>query len=704
MSRYNHKHSLSVREYFYRVLFSLVATAILVVFMPFGNDSTHHYQKGEPWDEAAFIAQDSFPILKPAEQVERERDSLKQFYEPYFRMDVDVMEQQLAALRQDINSPTAMGTPHYFLPHLQEKLRHIYSIGILDGEENARLGENKPRMVRVYYGNESSVRPFTQLYSEKTAYEYLVFEEDSVHYNHNLIRGLDLTKYVSPNLTYDAEKSQQQRLEVDGRLVRTMGVVLQGQKIVDKGQIVDDEVMDILLSWEQHRKEHTLSTREKVSRFGGRAVYAAILVVLLLMYFQQFRSDYLDSLRTVLLIMTLALLFPIVTYALVAHTWEDVYLVPYCVLPIMLRIFLDSRTAFITHIISILASSVVLTQPFIFIVTQTVAGLVAIYSLRELSQRYELFRAAVIVTVSTLLTYLCMEFVRGTADGSQELNLTIYLNLIVAGVLSMLAYLLLIPIERIFGFTSIVTLVELQNVNNPLLRRLSEEANGTFNHSMQVANLAAEVANRLGARAQLVRTGALYHDIGKLENAVFFTENQNGQNPHNGLSYERSAHIIIQHVENGLRLADKYRLPSVVRDFIATHHGKSLTKYFYAQRVKSEELRVKNDSNNSGGNSDSSLFTLHSSLEAPFRYPGPKPQTLEQAILMMADAVEAASRSLTEYTEESISAMVEKIVGAQVSEGSFDECAITFREIAEAKEVLCARLRTVYHTRIQYPE
>ncbi len=704
MSRYNHKHSLSVREYFYRVLFSLVATAILVAFMPFGNDSTHHYQKGEPWDEAAFIAQDSFPILKPAEQVERERDSLKQFYEPYFRMDVDVMEKQLAALRQDINSPTAMGTPHYFLPHLQEKLRHIYSIGILDGEENARLGENKPRMVRVYYGNESSVRPFTQLYSEKTAYEYLVFEEDSVHYNHNLIRGLDLTKYVSPNLTYDAEKSQQQRLEVDGRLVRTMGVVLQGQKIVDKGQIVDDEVMDILLSWEQHRKEHTLSTREKVSRFGGRVVYAAILVVLLLMYFQQFRSDYLDSLRTVLLIMTLALLFPIVTYALVAHTWEDVYLVPYCVLPIMLRIFLDSRTAFITHIISILASSVVLTQPFIFIVTQTVAGLVAIYSLRELSQRYELFRAAVIVTVSTLLTYLCMEFVRGTADGSQELNLTIYLNLIVAGVLSMLAYLLLIPIERIFGFTSIVTLVELQNVNNPLLRRLSEEANGTFNHSMQVANLAAEVANRLGARAQLVRTGALYHDIGKLENAVFFTENQNGQNPHNGLSYERSAHIIIQHVENGLRLADKYRLPSVVRDFIATHHGKSLTKYFYAQRVKSEELRVKNDSNNSGGNSDSSLFTLHSSLEAPFRYPGPKPQTLEQAILMMADAVEAASRSLTEYTEESISAMVEKIVGAQVSEGSFDECAITFREIAEAKEVLCARLRTVYHTRIQYPE
>ena len=684
MSRYNHKHKLSVREYLYRILFSLIATIILVVFMPFGDNTTHHYQKGEPWDEEAFIAQDSFPILKPADRVAREQDSLRQFYEPYFHIDIDMQEQQLAALRQDFNSPAALGIPHYFLPHLQEKLRHIYSIGILPGDASSGLGEEKPRQVRIYHGNESNVRPFTQLFSEKTAYEYLLTEEDSVRYSHSHLHGLDLMKYVRPNLTYDAGKSQQQRQEVDGRLVRTMGVVLQGQKIVDRGQIVDDEVMDILLSWEQHQKEHTLSTSEKVSRIGGRVVYAAILVVLLLMYLQQFRSDYLDSIRTVLLIMSLALFFPIVTYGLVGHMWGSVYVVPYCVLPIMLRIFLDSRTAFVTHILAVLASAVVLTQPFIFIVTQTVAGLVAIYSLRELSQRYELVRAAVIVTLSAMLTYLCMEFVRGTADGNLEISRWPYIFLMMAGVLSMLAYLLLIPIERIFGFTSIVTLVELQNVNNPLLRRLSEEANGTFNHSMQVANLAADVANKIGGKAQLVRTGALYHDIGKLENAVFFTENQNGQNPHEGLSYERSAQIIIKHVENGLRLADKYKLPSVVRDFIATHHARGLARYFYNSR--------KNE--NPDASIDMRMFT----------YPGPKPKTLEQAILMMADAVEAASRSLTEYTEESINAMVEKIVNTQISEGSFEECAITFREIAEAKEVLCARLRTVYHTRIQYPE
>ena len=506
MSRYNHNHNLSGKDYFFRVLFSVIATAILVASMPHGGmTSAYHYQKGEPWENEAFIAQDSFPILKPADRIAREQDSLRQFYEPYFRLDEETEEQQMQALRQEFVALSRLGTPHYFLPHLLEKLRHIYSTGILSGEDAARFDGDTPQRVRIYHGIESAVRNYSSLFSEKTAYEYLMAEEDSVRFGHSRLHGLDLMRFVHPNLTYDAAKSEQQRQEVDGRLVRTMGVVLQGQKVVDKGQIVDDGVMDILQSWELHQREHKLSTSEVLSRLGGRTVYIAILVVLLLMYFPQFRSDYLDSFRTVLLILSLFLVFPVITYAIMGHMWASVYVVPYCMLPILLRIFLDSRSAFITHVITILASAVVLTQPFTFIVTQIVAGLVAIYSLRELSQRYELFRATVWVTISTLLTYLCMEFVRGSADGSQELSRWPYIYLTVAGVLTMLVYLLLIPIERIFGFTSIVTLVELQNVNNPLLRRLSEEATGTFNHSMQVANLAAAVANKIGAKAQRVR-------------------------------------------------------------------------------------------------------------------------------------------------------------------------------------------------------
>lgn len=684
MSRYNHKHKLTPKAYLYRALFSLLAIAILVAFMPHGNSSQFNYQKGEPWENEPLIAQDSFPILKADAQVAREQDSLRQYYKPFFRKDADALGKQQKALRQDFNICLSQGTPYHYLPHLMAKLQYIYDMGIL-GELPEQLKEELPQQVTIYHGHQPEDRLFSQLFTEKTAYEYMASEEDSARYDHNRLRSLDLMKYIAPNLTYDEEWSRQQRQEVDARMVRIRGVVLQGQKIVDKGQIVDDNIEAILLSLERHQQEHKLTTTELLLRMGGRTVYATILVVLMLLYFQQFRSDYLDKLRSVLLIMSLCLSFPIITYAIAPVSQGAVYLVPYCVLPIMMRIFLDSRTAFVTHVITILASSVVITQPYPFLVTQLVAGLVAIYSLRELSQRSELFRAAVQVVLATIITYGCLEFVAGTFIYRPELNSSSpYLYLVAAGVLSMLAYLLLIPIERIFGFTSIVTLVELQNVNNPLLRRLSEEATGTFNHSMQVANLAADVANKLGAKVQLVRTGALYHDIGKLENAVFFTENQSGKNPHDDLSYEQSAQIIIQHVKHGLKLADKYKLPTDVRDFIATHHACSMARYFY--------ISYKNAHPDS--EVDERLFT----------YPGPRPQTQEQAILMMADAVEAASRSLPEHTEENINALVEKIVSGQMSEGSFNECAITFSEIAQAKEVLKARLRTVYHTRIQYPE
>ena len=294
------------------------------------------------------------------------------------------------------------------------------------------------------------------------------------------------------------------------------------------------------------------------------------------------------------------------------------------------------------------------------------------------------FRSAGAVIIATLGTYLCIDALQGNFFTTDGIDHWTYIFLCIAGILSLISYLLLIPIERIFGFTSTVTLVELSNINNEVLRRLSEEAPGTFQHSMQVANLAAEVANRLGAKSQLVRTGALYHDIGKIQNAVFFTENQSGTNPHDELSFEQSAQIIIQHVQNGLKLAEKYKLPAAIRDFIQTHHGRSMVRYFYVSfknQYPDKEI-------------DESLFT----------YPGPNPTTQEQAILMMADAVEATSRSLSEYTEESINSMVDKIIDAQVAEGYFKECPITFLDIAEAKEVFKNKLKTIYHTRIQYPE
>lgn len=673
-----------MKEYLYRISGLIAMIAILAVFLPKGGYNKYEYRVGEPWDDALVIAQDSFPVYKSEAQLKRESDSLRNYYEPYFELDNSIYEKQSTQLRNAFESFSEDAVPSYYLPHLLEKLRHLYTQGIVGAEDYDVLKKDNTHQVWLFENNESQPRYVKQLYTQKTAYEYMMAEEDSLRYNHGRLMRCGLERFIQPNLVYDVEKSLQQRQEVDAQLVPFIGQVQVGQKLVDHGQIVDEYTYCVLQSMERFQKTRSLSNKEKLLQLAGQVTYIGIMMILLLFYFEQFRSDYLASPRYIMLVVSQCIIFPLITYALMSHSFMSVYVVPYCILPIFIRVFMDSRTAFISHTISILLCAVALHHPYEFIVTQLVAGLVAIYSLRQLSQRSELVRAAALVTVASLITYFCIELLHGSPYSSNGFDKWTYIYILLAGVLSLLSYTMLIPIERIFGFTSNVTLVELSNVNNTILRRLSEEAPGTFQHSMQVANLAAEVANSIGAKSQLVRTGALYHDIGKLENPVFFTENQSGTNPHDHLPYEQSAQIIIQHVRNGLRLADKYRLPSVIKDFISTHHGRSLAKYFY--------VSYKNN------------YPEKEIDERMFTYPGPNPTTLEQAILMMADSIEAASRSLPEYTEESLNSMVDRIIDDQVTSGYFAQCPISFLEIADAKEVFKTKLRTMYHTRIQYPE
>lgn len=684
MSRYNKQRVISKKEFLYRIAGLILMIAILTVFLPRGGYNKYSYRVGEPWEGARIIAQDSFPVYKSEERLKRESDSLRNFYEPYFELDRSVCDKQVKQFMEAFKALPSEGVPFYYLPHLADKLRHLYAQGIIENEDYDVLKKENTRQIWLYENNESQPRYVNQLFTEKTAYEYLMTEEDSIRFNHGKLMRCGLERFIQPNMHYDAEKSLQQRQEVDAQLVPFIGQVQVGQKLVDYGQIVDDYTYCVLQSLERFQKTRSLSTAEKLVQLSGQVIYIAIMMILLLFYFEQFRSDYLANMRYVMLVVSQILLFPLITYTLTAYGQWNVYAVPYCILPIFIRVFMDSRTAFLSHVLSILICSIVLEHPYEFIVTQLVAGLVAIYSLRQLSQRSELLRAAVMVTIATLITYLCIELVHGIPYNLNGFDKWTYVSILLAGILSLLSYTLLMPVERIFGFTSNVTLVELSNINNTILRRLSEEAPGTFQHSMQVANLAAEVANSIGAKSQLVRTGALYHDIGKLDNPVFFTENQSGTNPHDNLPYEQSARIIIQHVKNGLRLADKYQLPSVIKGFISTHHGRSLARYFY--------VSSKND--NPDKEIDKNLFI----------YPGPNPTTLEQAILMMADSIEAASRSLSEYTEENLNNMVDKIIDDQVNSGYFAQCPISFLEIAEAKNVFKTKLRTIYHTRIQYPE
>jgi hypothetical protein len=378
----------------------------------------------------------------------------------------------------------------------------------------------------------------------------------------------------------------------------------------------------------------------------------------------------------------LIILFTLLSALMVTHNVLHVYIIPFVMVPIFIRVFMDSRTAFMTHIVMIMMCACVLQHPLEFVAVELVAGLIAIFSLRELSSRSQLFWTAILVTAGAALTNASLDWMRN--DSFLIFDYSEFNYLIVNGLLLFCSYPLLYLIEKAFGFTSNITLIELSDMNKELLRRMSEVAPGTFQHSIQVGNLAAEIANKIGAKSQLVRTGALYHDIGKIINPIYFTENQSGVNPHGNMTYIESAQMIISHVTEGLKLAEKYNLPNIIKDFISTHHGQGKAKYFYVQQKNA--------------------FPDEKVDELLFTYPGPNPFTKEQAILMMADTVEAASRSLPDYTEKSIRELVNRLIDVQVEEGYFKECPITFRDIAYAKTVLIEKLKTIYHTRISYPD
>ena len=684
MSRYNHYNTFTTRGYIYRTLVTIASIVILVSLMPRGNQVKLDIKKGKPWNYGTVIARENFPILKAEEQLKQEHDSLLQMYKPIFEMSSDLTKVQIDAFYKAFDKEMARSVPSYYCNHIADKLQEMYSRGVMPTDDYEKLKKDRIKEIVVSVQNMGATNALREVFTPRTAYEFLIHDEDTAHYQRGILQHCNLSRFVTTNLTYDAERSASQMENIDKQLVRYSGQVLAGQKIIDHGDIVDDKAYNILRSMQEHHNGQKRSAADRFSEIGGQLMYVAILVLCLLVFFNQFRSDYLQRPRTVMLIALLTFIFPIATYIMVRNSFLNVYLIPYCIVPIFVRVFLDSRTAFITHFISIMLSAIVVNSPYQFIVVQSVAGLVAIYNLRQLSQRSELFRAVIQVTLASLLCYLCFDLIQMSVITVEHFDYATYTYIVLNGFLLLISYLLLIPFERMFGFTSTVTLVELSNTNNDILRRLSEEAPGTFQHSMQVANLAGEVANILGAKSQLVRTAALYHDIGKLDAPVFFTENQNGVNPHDNLSYVKSAQIIISHVKKGLELADKYQLPDVIRQFIASHHGTSKAKYFF---IKYKQ--------------DNPLLEID---EKFFTYPGPNPSTTEQAILMMCDAVEAASRSLPEYTEESISTLVNRIIDSQVSEGYFTHCPITFQDIDTTKQVLVHKLMTIYHTRISYPE
>lgn len=689
MSRNNRPKELSLREYFIEGVVLVCVTALLVWAMPRGKRASISPDIGRPWPYSQLIAPFDFPIFKSEAQQQHERDSIRTIYEPYFSVSRETEAQQVARFRADFRLTMSGEVPFSYRTYVEESLHNIYSRGIVTPEDYARLTADGTEHIRLFEGSEAlaSLR-VSNLYTPKSAYEELVSPRDSTIISWQRLRQLNLSQYLVANLVYDAEKSDEYWAELKNSLSPSSGMVLAGEKIVDRGDIVDESTVLKLESYERATTARSQTHQELSLTLLGQCLFVSLVVICLAMYFHLFRMDYITSLRSILLIVTMVMMFPVVTSFLVRQTLLSVYIVPYAMLPVFVRVFMDSRTAFTTHMAAILLCAMALKFPFEFIATQAVAGMVAIYTLRELSERSQIIRTAVFVTLAAWAVFLSIELIHGRVpfggDSVNGVDWNIYKHIAVSGLLLLFAYPLMAALERMFGFTSNVTLVELSNINRPLLRRLSEVAPGTFQHSLQVSNIAAEVALKIGAKSQLVRAGALYHDIGKIYNPPFFTENQaGGVNPHTSLDERESARIIIRHVAEGEALADKHQLPHVIREFITTHHGHGLVKYFYITYKNKYPDREVN--------------------EADFTYPGHNPATTEQAILMMADAVEASSRSLKEYTEQSIGQLVDNIIDTQVQEGLFTDCPITFLDIRTAKEVFKEKLKIIYHTRISYP-
>lgn len=615
-------------------------------------------------------------------QVQKEQDSILATYQPYFHIEKNVEKEMIERLREDYNKTLRHSLPGTdYIRYIERMLKEMYRNGIIAGNDLTRMEEDSITAIRTVEQNTATSRPVGQLYTVKDAYEYLL-NADTTHYKKKVLQQCNLNNYITPNLIYDEAKSEAAQKDLLSNISYANGFVLNGQKIIDRGEIVNEQTYNILESLRKEWEKRSDSLQEKRLTLAGQILYVGIFLFCFMVYLDLFRADYYERKGSLSLLFALIVLFPVIASVMVSQSLSSIYIVPFAMIPIIVRIFLDSRTAFMAHVTIILLCSITLRFPHEFILLQVVAGMVSIYSLRELSQRSQLLRTALVVFASYALLYFAFELIH--EDDLTKLNTRMYIYFMINGILLLFAYPLLFILEKTFGFTSNVTLVELSNINNSLLREMSEIAPGTFQHSLQMANLAAEAANKIGAKSQLVRTGALYHDIGKMVNPAFFTENQSGVNPHKSLNYEQSAQVIISHITDGLKLAEKHNLPKVIKDFISTHHGRGLTKYFYIS-YKNEHPDEEVDAEK-------------------FRYPGPNPFTKEQAILMMADSVEAASRSLPEYTEESIGTLVDKIIDAQVAEGFFKECPITFKDIALVKALFKEKLKTMYHTRISYPE
>lgn len=681
MKKLKSKYRIKTRVYV--PLLFILATLLITYAFPRQGKFKYSFNEGRPWRYGLLTAPFDFPIFKSAEQLQQDQDSILVFYEPYYKINKEAKTEAIANFDADSNlDPTLSKLERSYIGYIRNKLQEIYNKGIMSSTDHDKLVATKKKTLRLREDKEAKTREIESFYTLKSAYEKII-NEAPPSLAENKLKAADVHNYLQENIVYDASTSEKAKNEFVQQVSPTIGMVQAGERIIGEGEIIDQNVFNILSSLKKVTQDRTGPGGRSNLIVLGEFFLIAILMGSFYMYLLFFRIEEYRNRKHVTFMVLIITFFVILTAINVNYNLFNVYIIPFAIVTILIRTFIDSRTALNASLVTILLCTLMVSFTFEFMVLQITITMICIFNLKELTERSQLIRSSFIILGSYIVVYVALILAQ---EGDLSMITWEYLvYFLINFIFITFSYLLVYMVEKSFGFISGVSMVELANINKPILRQLSEEAPGTFQHSMQVSNLAAAAAIEIGANPSLVRTGALYHDIGKLENPAFFTENQApGMNPHAGLPFEESARIIIDHVRLGVKKGQKAGLPKQIIDFIETHHGNSTPKYFYNSWKNA----------NPGKEIDSAAFS----------YPGPNPFTKETAILMMADTVEAASRSLPEYNEESISKLVNKLIDAQMQEGLFQRAPITFQEVDNIKHLFIEKLQIIYHSRIAYPE
>jgi cyclic-di-AMP phosphodiesterase PgpH len=696
-------------------LFFFAVTSILVVYLlPREGKFMYEYQKGGFWKHDDLTAPFNFPVNKSKTEIDHERDSVLREFRPIFISDQQIAEQRVAELGQDFSakwieySLSSFKIPsrdlyltdrkylvnrqleNEYRAYLVSLVRNIYRRGIIDISPLEENGKVKFKEVTVVTGKVAQNDIIKELFTPKTAYEYVTTRIKNsipkrgylpVHKYDLFFQNFQINNYLSINVTYDEERSRKLSESLLDGISLTRGLIQEGQGIISRGEVITDQKFIILESLRQeYEKNLGFMARQLVIVGKFILIFACLLVIWL--FLKNFRKEVLESYTRISFILLTMVLMILVASTTLKFNLVSIYLLPFTILPIILKTFFDSRLALFVHIITVLMVGFFAPNGFEFVFLNIVAGMVAIISLTNVYRRSKLVVTSIYVILAYSVIYLGIALIQEGNLANIELKYFRWFG--VNGMLVLISYPLIYMFEKTFGFMSDATLMELSDTNQPLLRRLAELAPGTFQHSLQVANLAEDAIFQIGGNPLLVRAGSLYHDIGKMGEPLYYIENQTSNiNPHDGLEFEQSARIIIDHVRKGIELARKNKLPAAVEDFIRTHHGTSTVQYFYRSYLsKYPETDI--------------------DVER-FSYPGPKPFSKETAVVMMADSVEAASRSLKTINETTLEKLVDSIIDTQMTEEQYNDAQITFRDITIIREVFKKRLRNIYHFRIAYP-